>query len=350
MGCGRVGSSLATELELLGHTVSIIDQSREAFRRLGPDFKGRTISGIGFDRDTLLEAGIETADAFAAVSNGDNSNILAARVARETYGVANVVARIYDPGRAEIYQRLGIPTVATVLWATDQIMRRLVPEGALMRIAIAGAGNVGRAIARELLDNGHEVLLIDRDPKALKLDSVPDAQWLMADACEISSLDKAALSTAQVLVAATGDDKVNLVASLLAKTEYGVPRVVARINHPKNEWMFDSSWGVDVAVSTPRIISALVEEAVSVGDVVRLFSFRQGEANLVELTLPDDSSCIGKTVEEIELPDNASLAAIVRDGRVISPTAADVFSAGDELLFVASATAEDLIKGCFIKS
>lgn len=129
MGCGRVGSSLASELELLGHTVSIIDQSREAFRRLGPDFKGRTISGIGFDRDTLLEAGIETADAFAAVSNGDNSNILAARVARETYGVANVVARIYDPGRAEIYQRLGISTVATVLWATDQIMRRLVPEG-----------------------------------------------------------------------------------------------------------------------------------------------------------------------------------------------------------------------------
>ena len=219
-----------------------------------------------------------------------------------------------------------------------------------MRIAIAGAGNVGRAIARELLDNGHEVLLIDRDPKALKLDSVPDAQWLMADACEISSLDKAALTTAQVLVAATGDDKVNLVASLLAKTEYGVPRVVARINHPKNEWMFDSSWGVDVAVSTPRIIAALVEEAVSVGDVVRLFSFRQGQANLVELTLPDDSSCIGKTVEEIELPDDASLAAIVRDGRVIAPTAADVFSAGDELLFVASATAEDLIKDCFIKS
>jgi len=129
MGCGRVGSSLATELEAAGHSVAIIDQSREAFRRLGPDFKGRTVSGVGFDRDTLLEAGIENADAFAAVSNGDNSNILAARVARETYGVANVVARIYDPGRAEIYQRLGIPTVATVIWATDQILRRIVPEG-----------------------------------------------------------------------------------------------------------------------------------------------------------------------------------------------------------------------------
>ena len=129
MGCGRVGSSLAIELEAAGHTVSVIDQAREAFRRLGPNFKGRTVTGVGFDRDTLLEAGIQDADAFAAVSNGDNSNILAARVARETYGVHNVVARIYDPGRAEIYQRLGIPTVATVLWATDQILRRLAPEG-----------------------------------------------------------------------------------------------------------------------------------------------------------------------------------------------------------------------------
>jgi trk system potassium uptake protein TrkA len=217
-----------------------------------------------------------------------------------------------------------------------------------MRIAIAGAGNVGRAIARELLDNGHQVLLIDREPKALKIDSVPDAEWLMADACEIASLDNAQLNKCQVLVAATGDDKVNLVASLLGKTEYGVPRVVARINHPKNEWLFDQSWGVDVAVSTPRIIAALVEEAVSVGDVVRLFSFRKGQANLVEITLPDSSSCIGKTIDEVELPDDASLAAIVRDGRVISPSATDVFTAGDELLFVASTAAESQIKDCLI--
>uniref|UniRef100_UPI00404B828D potassium channel family protein n=1 Tax=Candidatus Planktophila sp. TaxID=2175601 RepID=UPI00404B828D len=129
MGCGRVGSSLAIELEKAGHSVAIIDQSRDAFRRLGSDFKGRTVLGVGFDRDTLLEAGIEGAQAFAAVSNGDNSNILAARVARESYGVTNVVARIYDPGRAEIYQRLGIPTVATVIWASDQILRRIAPEG-----------------------------------------------------------------------------------------------------------------------------------------------------------------------------------------------------------------------------
>lgn len=217
-----------------------------------------------------------------------------------------------------------------------------------MKIAIAGAGNVGRSIARELLENGHHVLLIDRDPKALKIDSVPSAEWLMADVCEISSLDNAKLDTCQVLIAATGDDKVNLVASLLAKTEYGVPRVVARVNHPKNEWMFDSSWGVDVSVSTPRIISAIVEEAVSVGDVVRLFSLQKGEASLVEITLPEDAKCLGQTVEEVKLPDNATLAAIIRDGQVITPHAHDVFSAGDELLFIATAEAEQLLKNCFI--
>jgi trk system potassium uptake protein TrkA len=217
-----------------------------------------------------------------------------------------------------------------------------------MRIAIAGAGNAGRAIARELIANGHQVLLIDKNPKSLKMESVPSAEWLLADACEISSLDKAKLDICQVMVAATGDDKVNLVASLLAKTEYGVPRVVARVNHPKNEWLFDSSWGVDVAVSTPRIIAALVEEAVSVGDVVRLFSLKAGEANLVELTLPDNSSCIGKSVAEIDLPHDASLAAIIRDGHVITPAAHDVFSAGDELIFVASAKAEDQLKSCFV--
>src|SRR5215213_1575110 len=129
MGCGRVGSTLAHSLEGLGHDVAVVDQDETAFRRLGVSFEGRRVTGVGFDRDTLREAGIEQAHAFAAVSSGDNSNILAARVARETFGIENVVARIYDPGRAEIYQRLGIPTVATVRWTADQMMRRLLPHG-----------------------------------------------------------------------------------------------------------------------------------------------------------------------------------------------------------------------------
>ena len=129
MGCGRVGSTLARSLEKRGHTVAVIDQDVEAFRRLGPDFAGRTVRGVGFDREVLVEAGIEQADGFAAVSSGDNSNILAARVVREKYDVENVMARIYDPGRAEVYERLGIPTVATVRWTADQVLRRLLPAG-----------------------------------------------------------------------------------------------------------------------------------------------------------------------------------------------------------------------------
>jgi len=131
MGCGRVGSTLAHSLEARGHSVAIVDQDSDAFRRLGADFAGLTVTGIGFDRAVLREAGIERADAFAAVSSGDNSNIISARLARETFGVSRVVARIYDPKRAEVYERLGIPTVATVRWTADRMERHLVPEGAV---------------------------------------------------------------------------------------------------------------------------------------------------------------------------------------------------------------------------
>lgn len=213
-----------------------------------------------------------------------------------------------------------------------------------MRVAIAGAGKVGRSIARELLDNDHEVLLLDRDPAAAQPDAVPGATVLLADACEISSLEEAGLPACQVVVAATGDDKVNLVVSLLAKSEYGVPRVVARVNHPKNEWMFDESWGVDVAVSTPRLLSALVEEAVTVGDLVRLLTFRQGNANLVELTLPPDSPVVAARVDSVGWPVDTALVTIIRDGHVITPTPDDTLEAGDELLFVAAADQESALE------
>ena len=213
-----------------------------------------------------------------------------------------------------------------------------------MKVAIAGAGNAGRSIAAELIDNGHEVLLIDKEPRAIKTATVPDANWLLADACEITSLEEAGLQDYQVCIAATGDDKVNLVVALLAKTEYGVPRVVARVNHPKNEWLFTEAWGVDVAVSAPRLISALVEEAVSVGDLVRLMSFRRGEANLVELTLPEDAPLAGQRVGSVAWPADTALVAVLREGRVIVPSADDPLEAGDELLFVAAAETEGELK------
>jgi len=213
-----------------------------------------------------------------------------------------------------------------------------------MRVAIAGAGKVGRSIAAELIGNGHEVILVDRDPDSVRADRNPGTMALVGDACELAVLEKAELGDCQVMIACTGDDKVNLVVSLLAKTEYGVPRVVARVNHPKNEWMFNESWGVDVAVSTPRMLSALVEEAVSVGDLVRLFTFRQGGANLVELTLPASSPHVGSRVGDVQWPADVALVAILRDGLVIAPTSDDPVEAGDELLFVAAGDAEDALQ------
>jgi trk system potassium uptake protein TrkA len=210
-----------------------------------------------------------------------------------------------------------------------------------MRVAIAGAGAVGRSIASELLENGHEVLLIDHDPEAIAVEAVPRAEWLLADACEISSLDEAQLYRCNVVVAATGDDKANLVVALLAKTEYGVPRVVARVNHPGNEWLYNESWGVDVAVSTPRLLSALVEEAVSVGDLVRLMTFGQSEASLVELTMPAEAPLVGQRVGSIEWPADTSLVAILREGRVLVPHSDDPLQAGDELFFVTSEDVEE---------
>ncbi|GAB6903790.1 potassium channel family protein [Kineosporia succinea] len=213
-----------------------------------------------------------------------------------------------------------------------------------MRIVIVGAGSVGRSIARELLTNGHRVLLIDKDPNAIRVTSVPEAEWLLADACEISSLADAGLAECDVVVAASGDDKANLVVSLLSKTEYGVPRTVARVNTPANEWMFDEAWGVDVAVSTPRIMTALVEEAVSIGELVRIFTFQQGQAAMVELTLPDDSPLAGTTVGEIAWPDDTVLVGIIRGERPIPPSRDDALEAGDELMFITVPESEDALQ------
>jgi trk system potassium uptake protein TrkA len=210
-----------------------------------------------------------------------------------------------------------------------------------MRIVIAGAGSVGRSIARELLTNGHAVLLVDKDPSAIRVNSVPDAEWLLADACEIASLAEAGLADCDVVVAASGDDKVNLVVSLLAKTEYGVPRTVARVNTPSNEWLFDEAWGVDVAVSTPRLMTALVEEAVSIGDLVRIFTFQQGRATLVELTLPDDSPLAGTPVGDITWPDDTVLVGIIRGDRPIPPSRDDALEAHDELIFITVPESEE---------
>ena len=214
-----------------------------------------------------------------------------------------------------------------------------------MRVAIAGAGNVGLFIANDLRGAGHEVQLIEQNPAVVER-AVADegVEWVVADGCEVSSLREAGLERCDVVVAATGDDEDNLVISLLAKQEFAVPRVIARVNHPKNEWMFNENWGVDLSVSTPHLITALVEEAVTVGRLVRILQFERGQARLVEVTLADDSPVVDRSIKEIDVPRDATVVAVVRREHVVVPRGDTVFEAGDEVLAIVTPESEDEVR------
>src|SRR5256714_4140186 len=210
-----------------------------------------------------------------------------------------------------------------------------------MRVAMAGAGNVGLFLANDLSSAGHEVQLIEESPDvAQRSHAAEGVEWLVADACEVNSLRQAGLERCDVVVAATGDDEDNLVISLLAKQEFGVPRVVARVNHPKNEWLFNENWGVDLSVSTPHLISALVEEAVSVGRLVRILRFEGGNVQLVEVTLAEDAPVVDKAIRELDIPRDATIVAVVRAEHVVMPRGDTVFEAGHEVLAMVTGDSE----------
>jgi trk system potassium uptake protein len=219
-----------------------------------------------------------------------------------------------------------------------------------MRVAIAGAGNVGTYIAGDLREAGHEVLLLEKNVDLVrKLRDSIDVEWVPADACEVASLHRAGLDRVDVMVAATGDDEDNLVISLLAKQEFAVPRVVARINHPKNQWLFNESWGVDVSVSTPHLLTALVEEAVSVGSLVRLLQLQGGEARLVEVTLASDSPADGKAIVDLGIPRDATIVAVIRKDHVIVPRGDTILYAGDEVIALVTPESEGEVTALLVK-
>jgi trk system potassium uptake protein TrkA len=214
-----------------------------------------------------------------------------------------------------------------------------------MRVAIAGAGNVGSFIANDLVGTGNDVLLLEQSEEvASRLQTNPGVELIVADACEVTSLRRAGLETCEVVVAATGDDEDNLVISLLAKQEFGVPRVIARVNHPKNEWLFNENWGVDIPVSTPQLITALVEEAVSVGRLVRILQFERGSVRLVEATLASDAPVIDQAIKDIDIPRDATIVAVLREDHVVMPRGDTVFEAGDEVLAMVTAESEEDVR------
>jgi trk system potassium uptake protein TrkA len=218
-----------------------------------------------------------------------------------------------------------------------------------MRVVIAGAGNVGTSIATDLRAAGHEVMIIEKDSDlVVKLRPGLEIDWLEGDACEFNTLRNAELDKADVMVAATGDDEDNLVVSLLAKQEFAVPRVVARVNHPKNQWLFNETWGVDVSVSTPHLLTALVEEAVSVGSLVRLLQFEGGDAHLVEVTLAENSPARSRALADVDVPRDASIVAVIRNGRVVVPRGDTVMQTGDEVIVLVPNDSEPGIKALLV--
>jgi trk system potassium uptake protein TrkA len=211
-----------------------------------------------------------------------------------------------------------------------------------VKVSIAGGGVVGRSIARDLVRNGHEVLIVESDPAVVgRQADEPGCRWFAGDACEVNTLEESGFGEADVVVAATGDDEDNLVVSLLAKQEFAVPRVIARVNHPKNSWLFNETWGVDVSVSVPHLMTALVEEAVSVGTLVRLLHFAEGKAGLVEVTLAEESPAAGQGIAELGLPRDASIVAVIRDRRVVVPRGDTELAVGDEVIALVTEDSEE---------
>jgi trk system potassium uptake protein TrkA len=219
-----------------------------------------------------------------------------------------------------------------------------------MRVVISGAGAVGRHLASDLANRGHQVTVIEQNPDVLETakEWAPDVDHQIGDACEPWVLEKVQMNTADVVVAATGDDEDNLVTSLLAKQEFGVPKVLARVNHPSNEWLFTEQWGVDAAVSPPHILTAMVEEEVTVGDLVRLLPLERGGISIVELTVPPDSPTAGRPLYELSLPPDSAIVAIIRGGHVVIPQPEAVVADGDEVIALTVPDAEAEVRSILV--
>jgi trk system potassium uptake protein len=354
LGSGRVGSTLALMLDSEGHDVSIVDMDRSAFRRLGEDFRGRAIFGIGISADVLREAGIEKADAFLAVTNGDNTNIMAAQVAKTIFKVPRVMARIYDPLRAEVYREVGVETLCiTTLgagifhdrlldrpyhsiddyWDLTHQMHRLYAamlptqehlaakraakkkNGHPNYVIIAGGGKVGYNLGRALSRKGDEVLILEKRPSRFnELHDELGEVMFFGDACEIRTMVQVGMERADLVAAVTGDDEDNLIISQVAKRWFGVPRAIGRVNNPGNEDTFHQL-GIEETISTTRLMYQLIEQEVATKDVVPLSLLEHGNLEVVEVKLPPDSPALNIPVQKLALPAGSLLAVFIRGNK-----------------------------------
>lgn len=387
LGCGHVGSTLALMLDDKGHEVSVVDKEPGAFRRLGENFRGKTVTGLGIDVEVLQEAGIEGADAFLAVTNGDNTNIMASQIAKFKFGVTKVLARIYDPLRAQVYRELGIETVsATMLVAGmlfdhlfDRPYRRItdylqltekachlyaadlpIPEqDAAHRtsaegkrpsyIIVAGGGKVGYQLTKALLQEGYEVLLVEKRPQRYHLlrEELGDAVFY-GDACEIRTMVRMGMERADLVIAVTGDDEDNLVICQVAKRWFGVPRTIARVNNPRNEEVF-RMLGIDETISATTLLFQIIEQEVTAGEFLPLALLRRSGLEIVEMKLKENSPAVGKPVRELNLPQGCLLIALLRDGSAQVVVGETVLQPGDTLLALANPEVAKQMRKVFVQ-
>ena len=382
LGCGRVGSTLALMLDAEGHDVGIVDMDPGAFRRLGEHFRGRTITGVGINADVLRVAGIEGADAFLAVTNGDNSNVMASQIAKVRFKVPRVMARIYDPIRAEVYRELGIETLCTTTLAAGIFSDRLfdrptrdtdaywrlthqmqhvyaadlpTPEQLAQRrargkgkhpeyVIIAGGGKVGYQLGKALLKRGDEVLVLEKRPQRYQMLHDELGQTIyFGDACEIRTMVRIGMERADLVVAVTGDDEDNLVICQVAKRWFGVPRAIGRVNNPHNEEIFHTL-GIEETISATRVLYQLIEQEVSISEVVALTLLRRGNLEVVEMELPASSAAAGVPVRSLNLPPGCLLAAVVRGNQAQVVTGETVLKAADTVIALTQPTGVEALR------
>ena len=373
LGCGRVGSTMALMLDSEGHEVSIIDVEPAAFRRLGESFGGRAIPGIGISADVLREAGIESASAFLAVTNGDNTNIMAAQIAKVLFQVPRVMARIYDPLRAEVYREVGIETLCiTTLgagifhdrlldrsyqsiddyWNLTHEMHRLyaanlpTPQqlaakrvghknGRKDYIIIAGGGKVGHNLGRALLRKGDEVLILEkRPPRFHALHDELGEAVVFGDACEIRTMVQVGMERADLVVAVTGDDEDNLIICQAARRWFGVPRAIGRVNNPANEDTFHKL-GIKETISATRLMYQLIEQEVATADVLPLSWLQRGNLEVVEIKMQPDSPALNIPVRKLVLPAGCLLTAIVNENSATIVTGDSILGPNDTVVALA---------------
>ena len=356
IGCGRVGSTTALRLVREGWDVTVVDEKEEVLGRLGENWRGGFVVGHGMDTEVLRQAGIETADAVVVCTSGDNTNIVIGQVAQKRFDIGCVVVRLLDPLRAEFYAQRGMRTVCPTSTAidvlTDAVRSCDVAGGqGLMYAIVAGGGKVGANVARTLLRLGHEVTLLEQRRATFeRLETEFEHQVQLGDATELFVLERAGITRPPDLVLAlTGDDEDNMVICQLAREKYGVDKVIARVNDPRNQPHFDLL-GITQTVCATSSILALVEHEVPEHELIHLLELRKENLEIVEVQIDEGSPSAGKRIETLSLPEGSRLISVMRDGEAEIAVGSTQLLPGDQVLAILQPGKEDELRRVLLRS